>query len=156
MANIQVLKANHSFYIINLFDANEQIQYDWSVSKSYTVIVGTGTVSIGTDITPAATRTGIGLYKVPAGEKMICSAEGGTPAFTVSLFSLADSVIMPELFPTGSTLTQINSTSSNFIDFAFENSIYKVGNQFTYNTSPGNVTITLNDLNAKVLEGLSS
>ena len=49
-----------------------------------------------------------------------------------------------------------SSKLSNFIDFAFENSIYKVGNQFTYNTSPGNVTITLNDLNAKVLEGLSS
>ena len=145
MANIKLLKDSHSFYISNLIGVGEQIQYDWSLSKSYTVIIGTGVASIGTDVTPVATRTAVGLYRVPAGEKLICSSSGQQPVISLALFSLSDDTMMQELFPTGTTLTQLRASSSHLTSFDFENATYKFGETLTYNESPGNAIITLSN-----------
>ncbi len=155
MANIKLLKDSHSFYISNLIGAGEQIQYDWSLSKSYTVIIGTGVASIGTDVTPVATRTAVGLYRVPAGEKLICSSSGQS-VISLALFSLSDDTMMQELFPTGTTLTQLRASSSHLTSFDFENATYKFGETLTYNESPGNAIITLSNLNTKTLEALAA
>ena len=154
MANVEVFKDDHSFYIINLINTGEQLQYDFQLSKSYTVLIGKGVASIGTNSTAAANRTAIGLYRVPANEKLICSALNSEPVFAVSLFALADTTAMQELIPNSTTRTQLLSSSSHLTSFRFQDTMVKLTPTYTYNTVSGNSVITLSDLNTKIVEGL--
>ena len=155
MANVKLFKDSHSLYIVNLINTGEQLQYDFALSKSFTVLVGKGVASVGTDSTAATNRTAIGLYRVPPNEKMICSALSGEPVLAVSLFVLSDSTIMQELIPNSSTRNQLQSSSSNLISFDFQNDMVKMTEQYVYNNTIGNSVVTLSDLNTKLLEGLS-
>ena len=156
MANIQVYKDHHSFYIVNLINTGEQIQYDWSLSQSYPVVIMAGEVSIGTDVISASTRKSLGLFKVPAGQKLTCSASAGAPAFTFCPFVLSNDTVMSELFPTGTTLTELKNSSSNLGSIEFSNVRQVVGHKMVYDSSPGNATITLPNLNTIVTGALSS
>jgi len=52
MANVKIYKDDHSFHIFNLIDYGEEISYDFSLSRVYSVVLGKGIVNIETDITP--------------------------------------------------------------------------------------------------------
>ena len=152
MADIQLAKDDHSFYIMNMLDIGEQIQYDWALSQSYSVIISSGVVSIGTDVTTPATRTAIGLYRVPPGEKLICTSTAQQAVFLTPF--ILDDAIMEELFPIASTLSQLRGSSSYLTPFVFDDRILKVGQQLVYNTTPGNITLSLANLETKTLGAL--
>ena len=152
MADIKLAKDDHSFYIMNMLDIGEQIQYDWALSQSYSVIISSGVVSIGTDVTTSATRTAIGLYRVPPGENLICTSIAQQAVFLIPF--ILDDAIMEELFPIASTLSQLRGSSSYLTPFVFDDGILKVGQQLVYNTTPGNISLSLAGLETKTLGAL--
>ncbi|NRA13580.1 MAG: hypothetical protein HRT57_16685 [Crocinitomicaceae bacterium] len=134
-----------------MLDIGEQIQYDWALSRSYSVIISSGIVSIGTDVTTPATRTAIGLYRVPLGEKLICTST--QQAVFLTPFIL-DDAIMEELFPIASTLSQLRGSSSYLMPFALDDGTLKFGQQLVYDTTPGNISLSLASLETKTLGAL--
>ena len=154
MANIKLIKDDHSFYIMNLLDVGERISYDWTLSGAYSVIVGKGKVSIGTDITASKNITALGLYKISSGEKLICDSIENNQSIFVVPFLLDDDVIMNELVPNSTTLDQLRNSSSYLMSFDFENYAFRLGPQESYDAISGNITLSISDINAKILEGL--
>ena len=155
MANIKLYKDNNSFHIFNLLDYDESVSYDFSLSKPYTVVLGTGNVSIGTDQTPSSNIESIGLYRVSSGEKLNCSSiDNSRVGFCVS-FLIDDSVLMNELVPNSVLLAQLISSNSNLTNFTVNVPIIKIGPIEQYDSTPGNVVLTLNNIESKIIEGLS-
>ncbi len=154
MANIKVYKDTYSFHIFNLLDSNESLSYDFSFSKLYTVILGTGDLSIGTDQTSSSNLESIGLYRVPINEKLNCtSINNAKAAFTVS-FLLDDTVLMNELIPNSSIRSQMLSSDSKLTEFHKDFSNFQATPKLNYDETPGNSTITLSDIETKITEGL--
>ena len=79
MANIYVTKDDSSLYLTNFLEAGEQIQYDWSLSKSYTVVTGKGVseLSLGSSNETFSCQA-VGLHRIPPGEEITASATGKT------------------------------------------------------------------------------
>ena len=69
---------------------------------------------------------------------------------------LSNDTVMSELFPTGTTLTELKNSSSNLGSIEFSNVRQVVGHKMVYDSSPGNATITLPNLNTIVTGALSS
>ena len=154
MANIKVYKDNNSFHIFNLLDYGETLSYDFSLSKAYTVVLGVGNVSIGTDKTPSRNLESIGLYRVSAGEKLNCdSVDRSRVGFSVSIL-LDDDVLMGELVPNASLLSRLLDSESNLTKFNVVVPEYKIGPIENYDSVPGNVILTLNDIESKIVKGL--
>lgn len=153
MATVQIAKDGHSFYIVTLLDTGEQIQYDWALSASYSVIVPKGVVSIGTDVTPAATRTAIGLYRVPPGEKLICDTSEKSIILTPFVL---DDAVMDELVPIAATLSQLRADSSHLTPIQLDNGPLQYGEPLVYNTTPGNIILTLSDIDTKILGAIAA
>tara|TARA_R110000824_G_scaffold49838_23_gene139727 strand:+ start:5590 stop:6036 length:447 start_codon:yes stop_codon:yes gene_type:complete len=145
MANIYVAKDNHSFYIMNMFStAGEQITYNWSLSKSYSVVVGRGKVSIDSDA-----KSSIGVHTIAPNTQITMESYGESIAFCA--FLLNDDTSMGELFPTASTLTQLKTSSSNLIELAVNLPAERLTPQLSYTGMTSPVTFSLSDLETKVL-----
>ena len=152
MANIYAAKDNHSFYLLNLFNSGDQITYDWSLSKSYSMIVGKGAVSIGSE-----NRSAVGVHNISPGTQITMNANVESIAFCC--FLLNDNAVMQELFPTASTLTQVKGSDSHLIEIEDVLSMEKITPELSFSeewavSSP--ITFSLSDLESKVLGALSS
>ena len=67
-------------------------------------------------------------------------------------FLLDDDVVMNELFPTSSTLTQLRNSSSNLIDIRETLEFEKVTPTLSFDGA--SLTFSISDLNAKVIGAL--
>ena len=148
MANIYVAKDNHSFYIMNMFStAGEQITYNWSLSKSYSIVLGRGIISIDSD-----TKSSVGVYTIAPNTEVTMKSHG--ESITFCAFLLNDNTTMSELFPTSSTLTQLKSSSSNLVELAENLPAERLTPQLSFTGMSSPVTFSLSDLNTKVLGAL--
>ena len=154
MANVYVTKDNSSLYLTNLLEAGDQIQYDWSLSKSYTVVTGKGVseLSLGSSNETFSCQA-VGLHRIPPGETLSITAAEGQQCIFICPFLLDDDTTMNELFPTASTLTSLRSSVSYLIPTTDLTTTDWSG-ALTY--SSGNKTFTLADLDTAVLGGLSA
>ena len=141
-----VAKDNYSFYIMNLFNQGDQLTYDWSLSKLYSVLVSKGTVSINSN-----SRTSIGIFDIQPGVQITMIAE--SEAMTVCSFLLDDD-LMAELVPNASTLAQLRSSSSYLIETE-EEPTGRMTPRFSFNGESSPTTLSLSALDAKILGGLS-
>jgi hypothetical protein len=151
MANIYVTKDGSSLYLTNMLEDGEQIQYDWSLSKSYTMITSKGTANLL--LIPSNiehTCVAIGLHKIESGNQITVTATGQT--IFIIPFLLNDDATMNELFPDTSTLTSLRASSS-YLNPTIDNGVDDHV-QLDYGSS-GNKIFTLADLNTAVLGGLS-
>ena len=151
MANVYVTKDENSLYLTNMLETGEQIQYDWSLSKSYTMITGKGISNLL--LTPSNMPhvcAAIGLHRIPAGEKLTVTATEKT--IFICPFLLSDDVTMNELFPTASTLFALRASASYLIPMTIWEAVDTSG---LLDYGLGNTIFTLMDLDAAVLGGLS-
>jgi len=83
-----------------------------------------------------------------------CAAiENTQAAFLVSVL-LEDSLLMGELIPNSTLLNQLLSSQSNLTSFTYEDHIYKNGPTESYEDTSGNIILTVNDIESKIIEGL--
>jgi len=135
-----------------MLEAGEQIQYDWSLSKSYTMVTAKGKSNlILSSSNMPHVCVAIGLHRIPPGESLTVSATEQT--IFICPFLLDDDVSMNELFPTTSTLTSLRASSS-YLNPTTDNGV-EDHVELDYGSS-GNTVFTLSDLDAAVLGGLSS
>ena len=152
MAKIYVTKDSASLFIVGLLESGEKSEFDWSLSKSYTTIVGAGTGSFATSVSDETIRPALGLYRVAPSEKLKITAIAGSRCTFICPFLLNDDVVMNELFPTTSTLTSLRASASKLISLSETPLNYRSG-LLSYDS--GNIIFTLGDLNTAVLGGLS-
>ena len=145
--NVYVAKDNYSFYILSLFNQGDQLTHDWSLSKSYSVLVSKGTVSINSN-----SRAAIGIFDIQPGVQITMTAD--TEAMTVCSFLLDDD-LLAEVVPDASTLTQLRSSSSYLIETE-EEPTGRMTPRFSFDGESSPATLSLSALDAKILGGLSS
>jgi hypothetical protein len=145
--NVNIAKDEYSFYLINLLSAGDELTYDWSLSRSYSLILGRGKATINSE-----TRTAPGIFNVAANTQITISAEEDSVLFSV--FLLDDDTLMGELFPTGTTLSELRASTSFLIDLEESLSFESITPELSFSglSSPG--TFSLSDLNTKVLGAL--
>ena len=144
--NVYVAKDNYSFYILSLFNSGDQLTYDWSLSKSYSILVSKGTISINSN-----SRKAVGIFDIQPGIQVTMNAE--TEAMTVCSFLLDDD-LMNELVSDASTLTQLRNSSSYLIETE-EEPTGRMSPQLSFDGENSLATLSLSDLDAKILGGLS-
>ena len=152
MANIYVTKDNSSLYLTNFLEAGDQIHYDWSLSKSYTMITAKGIANLL--LMPSNMShicTAIGLHRIPPDEEITVSTTEKT--IFIFPFLLADSTTMNELFPNTSTLTSLLASTSHLIPTT---DLVTSDHSEILTYGSGNKTFTLADLDTAVLGGLSA
>ena len=152
MANVYVTKDENSLYLTNMLEAGDQIQYNWNLSKSYTMVTAKGKSNLL--LTPSNTPhdcMAVGLHRIPPGETLTVTATEQT--IFICPFLLSDDVTMNELFPTTSTLTSLRVSTSYLIPTTDLTAVDYSG-LLTYGS--GNKIFTLTDLDAAVLGGLSA
>ena len=150
MANVYITKDGFNLYLTNMLDDGEQIQHNWSLSKSYTMVTAKGTSNLL--LSPSNMPhvcVAIGLHRIPPGETLTVSATEQT--IFIIPFLLSDDVSMNELFPTTSTLTSLRASTSHLVTTT--DNIVADSISLNYGSS-GNKVFTLADLDASVLGGL--
>jgi len=151
MANIYVTKDEYSLYLTNMLEDGDQIHYDWSLSKSYTMVTAKGMSNLL--LTPSSIEhacMATGLHRIPPGESLTVTATEQT--IFICPFLLGDATTMNELFPTSSTLVSLRASISHLIPTT-DLIINSNSEMLTYGS--GNKTFTLADLDAAILGGLS-
>lgn len=146
--NIYVAKDNYSFYIISLFNEEDQLTFDWSLSKSYSMVLGKGSLSIN-----SKPKAAIGIFNIEPNVQIVMNAQ--TEAITMCSFLLDDDTIMNDLFPAGSTLTQLRNSSSNLIEIGESLDFEKITPVLSFDGEGSITTFSISDLNTKVIEALS-
>lgn len=148
MVNIYVIKDEYSFYVMNLFEnIGDQITYDnWGLSKSYSVVVGKGCVSVD-----SITRSSVGIHKVDANTPSVVMQAQEPNSISFCPFLLSDDTMMSDLFPTGTTKTQLINSTSNLVDLAVDLPAERITPQLSYSGMTSPVTFSLSDLETKVL-----
>ena len=146
---VYVAKDDYSFYLIGLFDNQaDQLNFDWSLSRSYSIVLGEGSVSVN-----GTTKAGIGIFDInPETQVTMIAQEARSIVFCS--FLLDDDAVMNELFPTGSTLSQLRNSSSNLIDIQEALDFEKVTPTLSFDGDGTTTTLSIADINAKVIEGL--
>ena len=154
MANVYVTKDDSSLYLTNLLDVGDQIQYDWSLSKSYTVVTGKGVseLSLGSS-NETFSCYATGLHRIPPNETLTVIASEGQQCIFICPFLLDDDTTMNELFPNASTLASLRASNSYLISTTDLTTVDSSGS-LTYGS--GNKTFTLSNLDAAVLGGIST
>lgn len=145
--NVYVAKDDYSFYIVNLFNEGDQLTYDWSLSKSYSMILGKGLLSINSN-----QKSAISIFNIESNTQIVMNAQAET--ITICSFLLDDDVIMNDLFPIGSTLTQLRNSSSYLIEMGEVLEFEKITPVLSFDGLDSSITFSLSDLNTKVLEAL--
>ena len=148
MANIYVTKDDTSLYLTALLEDGDQVHFDWTLSKSYALILAAGAL----DINSTQSHQSICVYKVEAGEQVSTTATG--QSMFVCPFLLSDDTTMNELLPTTSTLTSLRASTSHLIPTT-DMTITECSETLDFDSASGNKTFTLDDLDAAVLGGLS-
>jgi hypothetical protein len=143
---VYVAKDNYSLYIMSLFNEGDQLIHNWTLSKSYSVLVSKGTISINSIL-----REAVGIFDIQPEIQIEMTAE--SEAMTVCSFLLDDD-LMAELVPDASTLTQLRSSSSYLIETE-EEPTGRMSPQLSFDGENSPMTLSLSELNAKILEGLS-
>ena len=152
MANVKVAKDNKSFYLIVMINALDTITMDWALSKTYSVVVSDGEVSIKKQ-GPNEIRNGFGLYRVPIGEKFECTAATTKDSVLLIPFLLSDTASMTELIPNATTRAALLAHSKYLVPLTTDTADYKYTAAFPF--ASGDTTLTLENLDALIQTGLS-
>jgi hypothetical protein len=151
MASMYVTKDQSSLYLTGIIEDGDQLQYNWSLSKSYTLIVAKGSASITDSSSSMHSRDAIGLYRVAPNEELNLTSTSAQ-CIVICPFLLSDDTTMNELFTDASTLTSLRNSSSYLI-----NTTDLVATKTTdiLTSVSGNLVFSLTDLDSAVLGGLS-
>lgn len=153
MASVHVAKDDHSLVLINLLaDIGDQIIYEWTLTKSYTVVVTKGAVTIeNLSSSINTTREAFGLYRVPSSETLVVTATEEQTNF-LALFRLDDDDTMNELLPS-STVTLLRAATGNIIPFVSSiNDVVEHSGILSYTS--GDQTFSLSNLDLAILAGV--
>mgnify|MGYP003322297073 CR=1 FL=1 len=153
MASVHVAKDNHSLVLINLLaDIGDKITYDWSLTKSYTIVITKGAATIqNVSGTINTTREAFGLYRVPPSEDLVVTATESQTNF-LALFRLDDDDTMNELLPS-STVTLLRAAAGNIIPFISSlNDVVNHSGILSYIS--GDQIFTLSNLDLAILAGV--
>jgi len=137
--NVQIAKDNYSFYLLNFLNEGDELTYDWSLSKSYSLILGKGKVTIEVE-----TREGIGIFDIAPITPITMTAQQESILF--SAFLLDDDVIMNELFPNSTVLEQLRASSSHLAAIEESTSFEAITERFSFDGLSSPTTFSLLDL----------
>ena len=151
MASVYVTKDSSSLYLTGVIENGDQLQYNWSLSQSYTLIVAKGSASVVDSSNLTHTRNAIGLYRVSPNEELNLTSTS-EQCIIICPFLLNDNTTMDELFTETSTLSSLRNSSSYLIETT-DLIVCKSTDILT--STAGDVVFSLDDLNTAVLGGLS-
>jgi hypothetical protein len=153
MANMYVTKDQSSLYLTGMIENGDQLQHNWSLSKSYTLIIAKGSASITDSSSSVHSRDAIGLYRVAPNENLNLTSTGDAgPCIVICPFLLSDDTTMNELFTDATTLASLRNSSSYLIDTT---DLVVTKRTDVLTTVSGNLIFSLTDLDSAVLGGLS-
>lgn len=152
MANMYVTKDQSSLYLTGIIENGDQLQYNWSLSKSYTLVVAKGSASITDSSSSVHFRDAIGLYRVAPNEELNLTSTGGGQCIVICPFLLSDDTTMNELFTDTTTLASMRNSSSYLIDTT---DLVATKTTDTLTSVSGDIIFSLVDLDSAVLGGLS-
>lgn len=152
MASMYVTKDQSSLYLTGIIEDGDQLQHNWSLSKSYTLIVAKGSASITDSSSSVHSRDAIGLYRVAPNENLNLTSTGGAQCIVICPFLLNDDTTMNELFTDETTLASLRNSSSYLIDTT---DLVATKTTDILTTVSGNLIFSLTDLDSAVLGGLS-
>jgi len=118
---------------------NDTIKFDWVLPESYTAVLIKGSVIFGVE---PATTPALGLYRVPAGEKL--ESEATEPSILFVPFLLSDTAAMDTMF----TVADDPRTASDYYNVTdFQSTACRVNIAIPESTGPSeNLVLTLADL----------
>lgn len=151
MASMYVTKDQSSLYLTGIIEDGDQLQYNWSLSKSYTLIIAKGSASITDSSSSVHSRDAIGLYRIAPNEELNLTSTSAQ-CIVICPFLLSDDTTMNELFTDASTLTSLRNSSSYLINTT---DLVATKTTDTLTSVSGNLVFSLADLDSAVLGGLS-
>ena len=141
---VYVAKDAYSFYLLSFFNSGDELTYDWGLAKSYSIVVGKGKISIGSE-----QRTGVGIFDIESNTPITMIAQ--EESIGICAFLLDDDDTMNSLFPNNSTLNQLKETSSKLIELEEELGYESITPKLSFDGMNSSVTFSLADLESKVL-----
>ena len=119
--------------ITHLIQEGEQIDYDWSLDRSYTLLVGKGNIEIGGTKNGSSNfiSNGVtpGIYVVPDDHLLAVTANEDSTFIT--LFRLDYDDVMDQILPAETTSALNDIESTEFLDYE------------EFSGTSGNLTLTL-------------